>query len=612
MPTMVRPMSATLIDKPFSGEDWLFEIKWDGYRAVAEIDDGTVKLHSRNLISFNERFYPLVDTLRTLPKKLILDGEIVAADREGKSHFQLLQNYQRTGQGNLIYYVFDILYFDQYDLTDLPLIRRKEILARILPSLPNVKLSEYIDDQGERFFAVAKAQGLEGVIGKRKSSPYHPGARSKDWVKIRNRLAAEAVIVGYTDPRGDRRFFGSLILGVHRDGELTYAVHAGAGFSDEDLTEIGAKLREDTVGSGPPTPDFPQSPSDRWVVPKLVAQIEFNGWTEKGLMRQPVFVGLREDKPAAEVTKATPQKFPRPSKKSTFEIDGQSVTITNPGKIFWPDEGYVKKNLIEYYEKIGPTILPYLKDRPLTLYRTPDGINGEGFYQKDVSGMHFPSWMETVGIPSASQGKVITYALCQNRASLLFLANLGCIEMHPWNSIMQALNDPNYLVIDLDPEEAAFVDVIKTALALRELLETLEIDSYPKTSGAGGMHIYIPLGAQYDYDQAKSFAEILSTLLNRKAPRITSLERRPAKRKGKVYPDFLQNLRGQTVAAPYSVRSEPGATVSAPLKWSEVTDRLSPDQFDIRTIFNRLERDGDLFAGVLRSGVDIKRALDKL
>ncbi len=606
LPHPLKPMTATLADGPFSDPDWLFEIKWDGYRGIAEIDAGAVNLYSRNLISLTERFSPIADTLRTLPQRMVLDGEIVVVDRDGKSHFQLLQDYQRTGQGNLVYYVFDLLYVDQYDLTGLPLVRRKEILAQVLPALPNVKVSEYIEGAGEQFFAAAKEQDLEGIVGKRKASLYRPGTRSTEWLKIRNRLATEAVIVGYTAPKGSRQSFGSLLLGAYKDGRLTYIGRVGTGFSDQDLKEIGAELQPDTLPSGPPTPDFPQAKEAHWVEPRLVADVEFNGWTKAGLLRQPVWLGLREDKSPPEVVVETAKKFPRPG-GDTLEAEGRTVTVTNPNKVFWPDEGYTKKDLLDYYKKVAWLLVPYLKDRPLTLHRAPDGIAGEKFYQKDVSGLSLPPWVETATIRSVSQDKERIYMLCQNAASLLYLANLGCIEMHPWNSTLRRPRNPDYLVLDLDPHRAPFSDVVTTTLTFQVLFDELKIDGYPKTSGAAGMHIYIPLAAKYEYDQVRRFAQALSLTVNRQLPQITSLERSPAKRVGKVYLDCLQNGRGRTMAAPYSVRSEPGATVSAPLKWSEVKVGLSPSEFNIRTILKRLDRHGDLFSGVLGPGVDIEK-----
>lgn len=617
-PEKIKPMLADAVDKSFSDPDWLFEIKWDGYRAVAEVVDGRAEIYSRNLLSFSDRFPSLVDSLRKIDTNVVIDGEIVVLDEDGKSHFPLLQKYLRSGAGNPIYYVFDILYREGENLTALPLVERKSILRAALPQLPDIKYCEDIEDDGERFFAAAVKSGLEGIIGKRKTSPYRPGVRNKDWVKIRNRLAMEAVIAGYTAPEGSRTFFGALVLGAHTQGGLRYIGRVGTGFSDRVLKDLGALLEKKRITSTA----FKETPSAerkaQWVKPELVAQVEFNGWTEDGLLRQPVFLGLREDKAAADVRIETPgeppdeqKKFPRKKKGSVLMIEKREVPISNPEKIYWPEDNYRKMDVINYYERISDTILPYLTDRPQTLHRFPDGITGERFYQKDAAELNLPDWVETVDVRSESLGKSTKYILCQNKASLIYLANLGCIEMHPWNSTKTSPENPDYSIIDLDPEGTSFDSVITVAIALRAVLEEFGIIGFPKTSGATGIHVYIPLGKKYTYGEARLFAEIVATLINKKLPEITSLERSPQKRKGKVYPDYLQNIRGKTVAAAYSLRPEPRAPVSTPLLWDEIKPGLTPESFNIETVFSRLEEYGDLFSGVLGPGVDLEKIIER-
>ena len=618
MPHNVRPMLATLVDEAFDRKGWIFEIKWDGYRGVAEVGRGNIKLYSRNLLSFNERFPHIVEELPKIGVEAVLDGEIVVVDETGVSQFQLLQNYLRNRQGRLVYYVFDILWLEGHDLTGLPLIRRKEILRRVLPPLNFIKYSDYVEEHGTALFLQASDRRLEGIVAKKGDGPYRPGIRSRDWLKVRSSLRQEMVIGGWTEPRGGRQRFGALVLGVFDGDKLVYTGHAGTGLDEKGLAYFMSKMKP----LERPTSPFKETPKTNepahWVEPELVVEVKFTGWTEDGLIRHPVILGLREDKRAGDVRLEKPETVQSdtsdPSDKSERQVTiaGNTLKLTNLNKVFWPEEGYAKADVISYYRDIADFMLPYLKDRPESLNRFPDGIYGESFYQKNINPDLIPGWIQTVRVKSEGEREYINYLLCQDEATLVYLANWGCIEFNPWNSRVGSLDNPDYLLIDLDPGDIGFDAVIKVAQAVKEVMDEAGIEGYPKTSGATGLHVYIPLGAKYTYEQTREFGRILAHLTCRKVPDIASIERMTAKRPDKVYVDFLQNSRGQTLAAAYCIRPKPGATVSTPLGWEEIRPGLSPSKSNIRTIHKRLERVGDLFKPVLGPGIDLEKAVSRL
>lgn len=648
LPKEVKPMLATLTDKAFSDEDWIYEIKWDGYRAIAEVNKGKVRLYSRNNLTFNDKFFSIVESLRGLGFNAVFDGEVTAVDDEGNSQFQLLQNYPTTGEGHLLYYVFDILHYNGYDLTHLPLVRRKEILKQILPELDNIKYSDHIQEEGEYLFEEMVKRGMEGVIAKRADSPYRINVRSKDWLKIKSKLRQETVICGFTEPRNSRKHFGALVLGLYDSkGNLQYIGHTGGGFKQKNLEAVYKLLKKRITDKCP----FSEKPKTnmpvQWVKPDLVCEVEFQEWTGEGIMRIPIFLGLREDKKPSDVKRENPQYLEKhgavhslkvvhkkeaspveeqpkekkaPKKKESksrdkkdkeVTVNGKKLKLTNLTKLYWKKEKITKGDLIEYYEKMSPYILPYLKDRPESLHRYPNGIESSSFFQKDV-GDTTPEWIKTEEIYSESNEKDINYLVCQDKATLLYLANLGCIELNPWHSRLGKLDYPDYIIIDLDPRDIEFKHVITTALKVKEVLDEAKIPSYCKTSGSKGLHIFIPMGAKYDYDRAKQFAEIIANIVHKQIPSITSVLRNPAKRKNKVYLDFLQNRKAQTIAAPYCVRPKPGATVSAPLKWEEVKPGLSLAEFTIYTMYDRVKKIGDIFKPVLGKGIDLNKALKNL
>jgi bifunctional non-homologous end joining protein LigD len=612
----VKPMLAELSNKIFNDKNWLFEIKWDGYRAIAEIEKGEVSLHSRNNVSFNDKYPSVVKSLRMLDADIVLDGEVAVVDDFGKSSFQLLQNFRKTGKGNLIYFVFDILYLNGYDLTSLPLLRRKEILKKILPDIPNITFSDHVIGEGKEFFKIAEQRGLEGIIAKRTGSKYLVGKRSKEWLKIKTRQHQEAVICGFTQPRGSRNKFGSLVLGTYDEGELIYIGQAGTGFTDTDLNEIYLKLKPDITK----TPQFSHKIETNapvtWVKPKYICEVEFSEWTEEGLMRMPVFIRLRDDKELKDIVNEeaaddNDDPIDKNSVNKEIKINGNKLKLTNLDKIYFPAEEYTKGDIIEYYRKISEYILPYLKGRPESLNRHPNGIEGESFYQKDMASLP-PDWVKTAKIYSEHNEKEITYLVCNDEASLVYMANLGCIEINPWFSRIENPENPDYCVLDLDPEDISFDKVIETALTVKEVLNIAGAESYCKTSGATGLHIYIPLNAEYTYNVSRDFAHLIAQLVYQRIPDITSIKRNPSKRQKKVYLDYLQNRVGQTLAAPYSIRPRPGAPVSTPLKWNEVKIGLDPKDFNIKNIFKRLDKRGDIFKDVLGKGIDITECISRL
>ncbi|MCR3921711.1 MAG: DNA ligase D [Firmicutes bacterium] len=632
-PHKIKPMLATLVSDVFDHKDWIFEIKLDGYRTIAEVEQGKVELYSRNLNSFTQLFDPIAKAL-TGGVDAVYDGEVVILDELGRSKFQLLQNYAKGGVGELTYFVFDLLYLEGKDLRSLPLQERKAKLKQFLLAQPIIRYVDEIAESGKAFFAVAEENGLEGIIAKRSASRYQEGKRSNEWQKIKVIVKQECIICGFTRPKGSRKYLGSLVLGVYEKGELLHVGNCGTGFTATTLLETYNLLQPLVQTESPFTQRITAKDVITWVSPSIVCDVKFSEWTDEGIMRHPVFLGVKAGKKAENIQKQksgattlsehqpeeneismkkneAAEAKPSPTVEPEVTINKQRVKLTNLDKMYWPEEQYTKGEVISYYRSMASHILPYLKDRPQSLYRTPNGISEGGFYQKNVSDF-IPEWVHTHAVFSASNEKSILYLLCQNEQTLIYMANLGCIEINPWLSRVQSLDHPDYLVIDLDPEDISFAKVVETALAVYEVLESADIVSFPKTSGATGIHIFIPLQAQYGYDVVREFARLIATLVHNLVPSFTSIERSPKKRQQKVYLDFLQNRPGQTLASVYSIRPRPQATVSTPLRWQEVKLGLDPHAFTMKNIQKRVEKLGDLFKGVLGPGIDIKKSITKL
>jgi bifunctional non-homologous end joining protein LigD len=616
-PAFVTPMLATLVDEPFDRAGWRFEVKWDGFRAIAEVDPGNVRLYSRNQESFLDRYPAIAQELASLPGQAILDGEIVAVNEKGVADFQLMQNYLRTGAGQLLYYVFDLLERNGRNLRQEPLRHRQALLKKLVHGKRRIRFSTPVETHGQAFFQAALREGAEGIMAKDEQSKYLDGRRSHSWLKIKTHARQEAVIAGFTEPQGARQRLGALVLGVYEGKNLVYIGHTGGGFNQQSLEDLHAKLRPLEQRRSP----FREPPKTNtpvhWVEPKLVCEVKFQEWTRDGRMRQPIFLGLRPDKQAAEVVRERPEHAPtqapqksiparttaRQSKKpraSKPSSDSASrVELTNLDKIYWPEEGYTKGDLIEYYRRMAPLLLPYLHDRPMNLLRHPNGITGTSFFQKDVGRQKLPDFVETASIRSESTGETKQYLICQNVETLLFVANLGCIELNPWNARVGSLERPDYLVFDLDPVETPFSQVVQVARALHALLEELELPHLGKTSGKRGLHVYVPLGGTLDHAQARGVAEVIARRLEKQLPEVISMARSPQERRRRVYIDFLQNKEGTSMAAPYSVRPTPQASVSTPLQWKEVTAALDPTRFTLQTMPRRVDRVGDLWKPVL-------------
>ncbi len=619
----IQPMMAQSAEKSFDGKDWAFEIKWDGYRAIADLRNGT-QLYSRNGLDFAQKFKKIISALKLQTHEMVLDGEIVAYDDTGKPNFQWLQNSGDKPNAALVFQVFDLLWLNGLSTESLNFLQRKELLKEALVESETIKYCDHILEKGEDFYRLAEGMGLEGIIAKKTKSTYTPGARSSDWLKIKSHKTEEVIICGYTQPKGSRSSFGSLILGKYEGDELVFCGHAGTGFDDKTLKNLLEKMQplvteKSPFSSIPNTNDTPT-----WLKPELVAEIKYSEITSDHIFRHPVFLWLRKDK-TAEDLKPAGITTPHPKKESPTStpvlrendlkttIGQREVRFTNQNKIYFPENQVSKGDMIAYYQSVADFILPHMADRPQSLNRFPNGIHGMSFYQKDAS-QDTPEWVRTEKIFSESNEKFINYIICNDAATLAYLNNLGCIEMNVWTGRMQNPDAPDYLVLDLDPSENnSFEDVIETAQIVKTILALAGIEGYPKTSGSSGIHIYIPTGALYTYDQVKDFAHVMMQLVQKKLPQITTLERSLQKRdKGKIYLDYLQNRRGQTLASVYSMRPKVGAPVSMPLHWDEVKPGLRPTDFNIENALARIQQEGDLFSPVLGDGIDMIAAIGRL
>ncbi len=616
-PWTVNPMLCTLIDEPFDNSDWLFEIKWDGYRAIGTKKGQHIQLYSRNNNDFSEKFTPVTQALRQLDRDVTLDGEIVVVDQQGMPHFEWLQQWHKNPQGELRYYVFDILWCDGHDVRTMPLEDRKQLLASVIPANSVLRYSDHVQTHGEALFSKMQQRQLEGIVAKKRTSTYAEGDRGSAWLKIKTHLRQEVVIGGFTEPRGTRQDLGALITGVYEGGKLVYVGHSGGGISDSQRKELRQKLAKIEQKTSPfETEPKPNAPV-HWVKPLLVCEMNFSEWTKDGSMRQPKFVGMREDKKPTSVRREKPKtvdtaKLKQPTAArttdKTTQQQSEKIAFTHLDKVFFPKKGYTKGDLIDYYTTVADYILPYLKDRPMSMLRQPGGITDHGFFQKNNE--HLPAWVPATDIFSESNNADLHWIVGGQLDTLLYMVQLGSIEINPWSSRTQNLDKPDWAVVDLDPEGTiTFNDVITVAQTVKEVCDEWNIESYPKTSGKTGIHIFMPMKAKYTYEQVKNFVHLFVMEVHKRQPKLTSLERMPDKRKNKIYLDFLQNREGQTLAAPYSVRPTPEATVSTPLHWHEVKHGLKPTDFTIQNIGKRLAKTGDLWAPVLGKAVDIAAVL---
>jgi bifunctional non-homologous end joining protein LigD len=676
-PKQIKPMLATVVDKPFNNKDWAFEVKWDGVRAISFERNGVARLQSRNgndiTASYPEVAEALQKSLAGI-NSVVLDGEIVVLDKNGHPDFQGHQRRMHVQNIREIeklayeipatYYLFDLLYHDDENMEQSSFLERRKLLTQIIRPNENIRISDYIEERGIEILEHTKRLNLEGIIAKKKTSPYKEGTRSRDWLKIKNIKTQDCVVVGYTVGLGRRNnAFGSLLLAVYNPAKKTFKFvgHSGSGFDDNLIELIYSKLQK-IKSNTMAIESLPYKNRETvWVEPLFVAEIKFTGWTKDGIMRAPIFLRFKDDKSPQECIMEADQplsvidngteitddtKHPRQllrSSMTTAIIDSQE--FSNIGKIYWnptKDHGNITKGgLIGYYEAVSELILPHLKDRPLSLSRYPDGINGKSFYHKDWS-MSKPDYVVTVPVYSEHREEPINYLVCNNKESLLWIANLGAIEMHPWYSRINdfescdkssllyeekcGLNFPDFIVFDLDPyiysgeEEKGqepeyntrgFKAAVEVAYHIKDLFNELKIKSFVKTSGKTGLHIYVPIKNEYVYDQTRSFAEIIGKMLMSRFPQKITMEWKTAKRTGKVFFDYNQNSRGKTIASVYSVRPTTSATVSMPVRWEEL-DSIVPKDFTMLTVPDMMRRKSDPWRGVLENKQDMNSILSSI
>ena len=607
----ISPMLAEIAPKPFSGKDWAFEIKWDGYRAIADLRND-VQLYSRNGLSYVEIFKKITNSLKLQDHEMILDGEVVAYDNKGQPNFQWLQRINDHPNLTVVYQVFDLLWLNGHSTETLSFIQRKELLKGALKETEFVKYHDHILENGEDFFQLVEKMGLEGMMAKKINSTYEEGSRNGDWLKVKSQQTEDVLICGFTAPKGSRKKFGSLIAGRYKGKELIFCGHIGTGFSDKTLVELHAKMESLIIPQSP----FKEVPTTNgkptWIKPELIAEIKFTELTQDHIFRHPVFLRLREDLDPKEVVLVKKTVSKREADKLK-KIGAQSIKLTNQNKMYFPKDHVTKGDMIDYYQSISKYILPHLKNRPQSMNRFPNGIEGMSFYQKDASD-GTPDWIDIEKVLSESSDKYINYILCNDKATMAYMNNLGCIEFNVWTSQIKTIDHPDYLVLDLDPSDGnTFDDVIETAKTVKSIMNKGKIEGYCKTSGSSGIHIYIPMGAKYTFEHVKNFGHILMQMVLKELPEITTLERSLQKRdQNKIYLDYLQNRRGQTLASVYSLRPKTGAPVSMPLEWNELKPGLKPTDFNIENALERIRKNGDLFKPVLGKGIDILKAIELL
>ena len=663
-------MLATLVAKPVEGDDWIYEVKWDGYRAVGYVHNGTAEIRSRNNKDFTAKYYPITEALAQWGVNAVVDGELVVLAKNGLPDFNSMQNWRSEADGPLIFYLFDILWYEGRDLMPLPLSERRQVLEEAISKLPEgspIKLSEQFDADGKEFFALADRMGLEGIMAKRIDSIYRPDHRSKDWLKIKTEKRHEAVIGGYTKNEGTSKPFSALLLGIYEEGEFRSMTPVGTGWNVKQQNDILARLKKLETKKSPfiVPPDHnkpsrfrpvPGKVETFWVKPEIVVEIAYREKTPDGNIRHPSFKGIREDKgpkdvvwetptPIAEVkakktakkaaTKKSATTASSRKKKVTEEVvkttvkgdrktllnptedsqvksvNGHQIKFNNLSKLYWPEDKVTKRDMLNYYYQMGPIMLPYYKDKPQTLNRFPNGIHGKAFYQKDVKGKA-PDWAKTFPYYSNADEREKEFFVITDEAGFLYIAGLGCIEINPWNSRIQKPDNPDWCIIDLDPDKNTYDQVVQTAQVTKEILDAIDVPAYAKTSGSTGMHIYIPFGAKYDYEDCKEFGRIIAKLVHQELPVFTSIERIVANRGGKMYLDFLQNRPQATVAGPYSLRPKPGAPVSMPLQWEEVKKGLKITDHNIHNAVARVKEMGDIFKPVMGKGIDLDKVLKKV
>lgn len=654
----------------FDDTDWVFEIKWDGVRCIyfRNRKENVQELRSRNGASITHRYPEIIEVADSIIRSedsVVLDGELVVLGEKGTPNFQKHQRRMNVDSQHEIknlardspatYYVFDVLYLDGKNVEHQSFLDRRKILAHILAEgSDRIQISKYVEGKGIALFGQARKNGLEGIVAKYKKSRYLQSTRSDQWLKIKGTWTQDCVVIGYTAGEGNRRgLFGSLILAAYHDNKLIFVGHSGSGFRLDELKEIYPKLRELEIKDCPIdyVPYVNRTPA--WVKPEIVVEVKFSEWTRGRIMRAPIFVSIRNDKSPQECVIESPRDVKVVVPQAETEKES-STTFTNLDKVFWPatqtHPQITKAELIEYYDKISNHILPHLRDRPLSLKRYPDGINGKSFFQKNWN-MYAPDFVQTIQVFSESRNQVIQYLLCNNKETLLWLANLGCIELHPWYSRVHdyrectaearsetvqnyapldedlcGLASPDFIVFDLDPyiysgrersdEEPeynvkGFKSAVASAFDLKDLLDDLGISSFVKTSGKTGLHIFVPIMTDYSFDQTRNFAEIVGKILAERKPNTITMEWNVSKRKGRVFFDYKQNVRGKTLASVLSARPTEHATISMPLRWDVLPNTL-PTDFTMKNVPEMLKKSENAWQDILQEKQDIVNLVEKV
>ncbi len=612
--TVGEPMLATAATRIPEPGAWLFEVKYDGYRLLACKAGDDVRLYSRNANDWTSRFEPIAEGLARLPaRECVVDGEACVVDEHGHPSFGALQRWLAGdgGEARLGFAAFDLLWLDGRDLRGEPLERRRELLEKLLEGQPPpLSYSRAVAGDVVTLLETAKSAGLEGLMAKRKGSTYAPG-RGAQWLKLRFERRQEAAVIGWLPLAGTQDTMGALVLGVVEGGELVYAGRVGTGFDERTRRDLGLRLAPDRIDA-PAAAGVPRTPDARWVTPRLVCDVAFHEWTSDGSMRQPRFVGLREDRTPADCVKdGDAEREPgAPAPRVEAGARRETPRLANPGKVLFPRDGITKRDIWDYYTAIAPLMLPHLSGRPLTMQRYPDGIDGEEWYQQNAPDKT-PSFVRLVDAGPRHDHK--KRVVCDSLDTLQWLANLAALTLHQWCShvppsattpaaVDHALARPDYVVLDLDPGDGPWAHLVEVAHAVRTLLDALSLRSFPKTSGKRGLHVFVPIAPGPTHDEATAFAERVARAVAKVLPEIATVERMKDKRGGKLYVDYGQNGEGRTVVAPYTIRARDGAVVSTPVTWDEVTLDLDPTRLTVRTVLARLAERGDLFAGVLGGG----------
>ncbi len=626
MPSSLEAMLASAVTKPPAGSHWLYEIKWDGVRALCRIKDGALQIQSRSGKRCEKQYPELADLPAHVNAETAwLDGEIGVLDENGRARFELIQPRIHANSNAapklaettpVTLFLFDVLYLDGYDLRAVPLEDRKRLLTSIVKPDNHIRISEVFNAEGQQMFDAARQMNLEGILAKDRRSSYEAG-RSSCWLKLKVLNEDEFVITGFT--KGERDYFGALVLGFYKDGELRHAGQVGTGFDQKMMKAIYDRLRPLITKTCPLHPKPKIKEAVTWVRPEVVCQIRFLERTQDDMIRAPVFVAFRDDKPPEEVVREQAIDVPAAGpaldltgKEALVEVDGHSLKFTNLDKVFFPKDGWKKRDLLQFYDGVAEWLVPHLKRRPLSLKRYPNGIHSDFFFQKNA-GNHFPKWLYLEPIVEHDPPKTNHYPVVNEKASLLYLVNLGCIDQNPLTSRVGNLDHPDWILLDLDPVDASYDKIVDAALLIRDILSELGLKGYPKTTGGDGMHIYVPLEPVYSFEQARNFAEILSHLAVDRDPNLFTTPRSVEKRKkGRVYFDYLQIGSGKTISAPYVVRAHDGAPVATPLAWKELVHGLKPNDFRIDNALERFRRIGDIFAPVLQGGQRLESALQHL